>query len=80
MNESLMSPDVLTDEALARIVDENLPKWKIACLHADASCVILSQRAFTNSENDLFFSGGRHQICWNREKGRGHLMEVDSST
>jgi hypothetical protein len=54
MNESPMSPDVLTDEAIAKIVDENLPKWKIACLHADASCVILGQRAFANTENDLF--------------------------
>jgi hypothetical protein len=54
MDKSPMGPDVLTDEAIAKIVDENLPKWKLACLHADASCVILSQRAFTNSENDLF--------------------------
>ena len=49
-----MNQDALTDEAITRIVDENLPKWKRACLDTDASCVILSQRSFSTTDNDLF--------------------------
>jgi hypothetical protein len=49
-----MNQDALTNEAIARIVDENLPKWKKACLDTDASCVILSQRSFSTTDNDLF--------------------------
>lgn len=49
-----MNTDSLTDEAITRIVDENLPKWKRACLDTDASSVILNQRAFNTTDNDLF--------------------------
>lgn len=49
-----MDTEALTDEAIAKIVDENLPKWKRACLYTDASCVILQQSAFNTTDNDLF--------------------------
>jgi len=49
-----MNTDALTDEAIAKIVDENLPKWKRACQYTDTSCVILQQSAFNTTDNDLF--------------------------
>jgi len=49
-----MNQDALTDEAITRIEDENLPKWKRACLDPDASCVILAQRSSSSTDNDLF--------------------------
>jgi hypothetical protein len=49
-----MNTDALTNEAITKIVDENLSKWKRACLHADASCVILRQSSFNTTDNDLF--------------------------
>jgi hypothetical protein len=49
-----MNRDALTDKTITKIVDENLPKWKRACLNADASCVIFTQSAFNKTDNDLF--------------------------
>ena len=49
-----MSADMLSDKAITEIVNENLPKWKRACLNTDASCILLSQSAFDRTDNDLF--------------------------
>lgn len=49
-----MNTDGLTDEAITKIVDQNLPKWKRACHYTDTSCVILQQSAFNTTDNDLF--------------------------
>jgi hypothetical protein len=49
-----MNTDALTDEAITRIVDQNLPKWKRACFYTDTSCVVLQQSAFNTTDSDLF--------------------------
>jgi len=54
MTGSPVKAAVLSDKAITEIVDENLPKWRRACLNTDASCVILTQSAFSKTDSDLF--------------------------
>lgn len=44
----------LTDEAVIRIISQELPRWKAACDNPAAEIVILNQRAFGNSDHELF--------------------------
>jgi hypothetical protein len=44
----------ISDEAVIRIVSQELPRWKAACDNPAAEIVILNQRAFGNSEQELF--------------------------
>jgi hypothetical protein len=46
-------PDVSSAE-IQRIVNEKMPRWKVACNRADADIVILNQSAFGSSRHELF--------------------------
>jgi hypothetical protein len=41
------------DEAVIRVIIEHLPAWKAACDNSAADTVILQQRAFGNSKDEL---------------------------
>jgi len=44
----------IPNETVIRIVTQQLPGWKAACDNPDAETVILDQRAFGNSQAELF--------------------------
>jgi hypothetical protein len=45
--------DLFSDEAVIRIITEQLPAWKAACGNSTADTVLLQQRAFGNSKSEL---------------------------
>lgn len=52
--EDQLNQPVIPDEAVLRIVSEELPHWKVACDNPAADIVILHQLAFGNSARELF--------------------------
>jgi hypothetical protein len=47
----------ISDEEVLRLVSENIPRWRKACDDSDADTVVLQQRAFGSSPNELFLMG-----------------------
>ena len=52
--EDQLNQPTISDEAVLRIVSEELPHWKAACDNPSADLVILHQRAFGRSSRELF--------------------------
>lgn len=44
----------ISDEEVARIVTQRIPRWKAACDHTEADTVVLDQRAFGRSLDEMF--------------------------
>ncbi len=49
MNE----PALATDDEIMRIAENHMPQWAKACGHEDQALVILNQRDFSKSGNDM---------------------------
>lgn len=47
----------LSDEDIVFLVEQNIPRWKAACDHADTDMVIFHQMAFSTTPDDLFLVG-----------------------
>jgi hypothetical protein len=47
----------LSDEAVTKLVAEELPRWKAACDHPEGQVVILNQQAFGKSASDMLLLG-----------------------
>ena len=47
------SADEISDADIIRIVTDRLPHWKVACDNGKADMVILQQRAFGRSDDEL---------------------------
>ena len=50
----LLSANTISDEVVIDLVTKNIPHWKAACDNSDAEIVILHQRAFGSSPDELF--------------------------
>ena len=48
-----LSPEATNDEVVV-IISEELPHWKLACDNSGADTVLLEQRAFGKSLNEIF--------------------------
>ena len=44
----------LTEEEIVRLVTEHIPRWREACDNPGADTVVLQQRAFGSSADELF--------------------------
>ena len=55
--EDQLNQPVISDEAVIKIVGEELPRWKAACDNRAADLVILNQLAFGKSSRELFLLG-----------------------
>jgi hypothetical protein len=44
----------ITDEEVASIIGEQLPRWKVACNEPGADIVIIQQEAFGRSQSEFF--------------------------
>lgn len=44
----------LSDDEIIRLISEHLPGWKAACDNSEVDTVILQQKAFGSSRDELF--------------------------
>ncbi len=49
-----LSASTISDEVVIDLVTRHIPHWKAACDNAEADLVILHQRAFGSSPDELF--------------------------
>lgn len=65
---------VLSDEAVPRIVSEEVSRLRAASDNPDAEIVILDQRAFGNSERELFLAQRFHRLRREYSKTAGQSL------
>jgi hypothetical protein len=55
--DNIVDSPKLTNDEVAELVRQQMPRFQVACDHADADTVIFSQMAFGSSEEELFLMG-----------------------